>query len=302
MVVLLVNQGRRQEAVRTLQAMEANLLGWIGQELYSTAGGAVRRQLVSSQSSFQDVVLTLATTEASAEARRLAGTVMLRWKGLQGEEEAYLARLTRRSPDPRVRTLASEVGELRSALEAAARSDKPEAFDTALQALEAKQLALGQVSRDYKDHLRVRTANLDDLRAALPAETVLIEFRQFQPVDFRTGELGEPRLAALLLAGFDEPVLADLGPLAAVRAVRRGAAPAGAISAGGRGGGGAVPAAVRSVREQLAAAKTVYLAPDGPLHLIPFARLKLADGRYLGGTAGGAAAGNRPRPAARRSG
>ena len=49
---------------------------------------------------------------------------------------------------------------------------------------------------------------------ALPAGTVLIEFRQFQPVDFRTGKEGKPRLAALLLSGFDEPVLADRGPLA----------------------------------------------------------------------------------------
>jgi CHAT domain-containing protein len=31
----------------------------------------------------------------------------------------------------------------------------------------------------------------------------------------------------------------------------------------------------------LAAAKTVYLAPDGLLHLIPYSRLKLADGRSL---------------------
>jgi hypothetical protein len=55
------------------------------------------------------------------------------------------------------------------------------------------ELELGQVSRDYKDHLRVRTANLDDLRAALPTEAVLIEFRQFQRVDFRSGASGEPR-------------------------------------------------------------------------------------------------------------
>ena len=81
----------------------------------------------------------------------------------------------------------------------------------------SKQLELGQVSRDYKDHLRVRTANLDDLRAALPTEAVLIEFRQFQRVDFRSGASGEPRVAALLLDGFDEPVVADVGPVVEVR-------------------------------------------------------------------------------------
>ena len=63
-------------------------------------------------------------------------------------------------------SLAKAIADLRSGLAAAARSDAPkEVFETAMQGLEAKQLALGQVSRDYKDHLRVRTANLDDVRA-----------------------------------------------------------------------------------------------------------------------------------------
>ena len=34
--------------------------------------------------------------------------------------------------------------------------------------------------------------------------------------------------------------------------------------------------------QKLAAATTVYVAPDGILNLVPFARLKLADGRYWG--------------------
>ena len=34
--------------------------------------------------------------------------------------------------------------------------------------------------------------------------------------------------------------------------------------------------------DKLAAATTVYIAPDGILDLVPFARLKLADGRYWG--------------------
>jgi hypothetical protein len=42
---------------------------------------------------------------------------------------------------------------------------------------------------------------------------VLIEFRQFHQVDFRTRKLGEPQFAGLLLAGSDKPVVADLGPV-----------------------------------------------------------------------------------------
>ena len=37
-----------------------------------------------------------------------------------------------------------------------------------------------------------------------------------------------------------------------------------------------------SFEQKLAAATTVYIAPDGILNLVPFARLKLADGRYWG--------------------
>jgi hypothetical protein len=58
------------------------------------------------------MVLTLATTKASGEATRLAASVMLHFKYVQGEEEAYLAGLSRRSPDLQVRTLAAEVSEL----------------------------------------------------------------------------------------------------------------------------------------------------------------------------------------------
>jgi CHAT domain-containing protein/Flp pilus assembly protein TadD len=271
MAALLVNLDRRAEAVRTLQQMESNLLGRIGQELYSTEAGAVRRQIVSSQATFQDVALSLAMTESSGGARRLAGTVMLRFKLMQGEEEAYLARLTRRSQDLQVQRLADEIRKLRSALAVAARG-APGAFEKTFRALEAKQQALVSISPDYNSHLRVLTASLDDVRAALPAGAVLIEFRQFRQLNFLSGTAGEPRFAGLLLAGSDEPEVADLGPVsefqqlatvlddqAATKLYQRLTAP---------------------FEQKLTAAKTVYVAPDGILNLVPFARLKLADGRY----------------------
>jgi CHAT domain-containing protein/Flp pilus assembly protein TadD len=272
MVGLLVNSSRSDEAVRMLQHTEPHLLGWIGQELSSTEAGAVRR-LVSSQATFQNLVFTLATMQGGSDARRLAGTVMLRFKLLQGEEEAYLARLVRRSQDPRVRALADVVAKLRSTLAGAARG-APGTFDKALQALEAKRLALGEVSRDYKDHLRVLTANLDDLRAMLPAGAVLVEFRQFRPVDFRAGKSGAPRFAALLLAGSDEPVVVDLGPVSELGQPTAELTDAAAAAL--------YQQLFASFEEKLAAATTVYLAPDGILNLVPFARLKLADGRYWG--------------------
>jgi tetratricopeptide (TPR) repeat protein/CHAT domain-containing protein len=311
MALNLVGQDKRAEAVRLLQQMEPNLLGWIGQELYSTEAGATRRQIVSSQATFQDVVLTLATAAgASGDARRLAGTTMFRFKALQGEEEAYLARLARRSQDPQVQALVDDIGQLRAALAAAAQGGT-DAFEKTLQELEGKQRELIAISPEYNDRLRVLAAGLDEVRKALPAGSALIEFRQFRPViDFRTGKRGEPRFAALLLTGAGEPVVADLGPVselqplaAALGASARGAAAPGRVaaptvvaSASGRGlapdpqGQPLTPAdeaaaqlyvrLVAPFKDALAAAKTVYVAPDGILNLAPFARLKLADGRY----------------------
>jgi CHAT domain-containing protein len=303
--MLRVNQGRSAEAVRQLQQMEPHLLEWIGQELNSTEAGTARRQLVSSQATFQDVVLTLATAENRGEVHQLAGNVILRFKLLQSEEESYLAHLTRRSQDPRVQSLAGEVGKLRAAVVAAARAEpsafdkalqvtavepgpfekasqaleakqpaaraEPGAFEKALQALEAKQRELGKLSRVFEDHLRVRNANIEDLRASVPAGAVLVEFREFRPVDFRTGTPGEPRFAAMLLAGPDDPVVADLGPISVVgqpAALNDEAAAAlyGRLFA--------------PFEQKLTAATTIYVAPDGILNLVPFARLKLADGRY----------------------
>lgn len=79
--------------MRQLRRIEPQLLSWAGSQLYIVEKARVRRQLRASQSSFQDVVFTLAARDGGAEAIRLAGDVLLRWKQVQGEEEAYLARL-----------------------------------------------------------------------------------------------------------------------------------------------------------------------------------------------------------------
>jgi CHAT domain-containing protein/Tfp pilus assembly protein PilF len=273
MMVLMMHQDRHGEAVGMLQQMELNLLARIGQELYSTEAGTVRREFVSSQATFQDAVLTLATQHSSGDAGRLAANVMLRFKVLQGEEEAYLARLTRRSQDARVRTLADELGKLRTALAVAARG-APDEFAKTLRALEAKQQTLVAASPDYKNRLRVLTANLDDVRAVLPADAILIEFRQFQRVDFHTGTPGESRFAGLLLAGIDELMVADLGPASELQQL--------ATALDDQAAAKLYQHLTAPFERMLAAAATVYLGPDGILNLVPFARLKLADGRYWG--------------------
>ena len=56
--------------------MEPNLLAWLGTELYTNEAPGVRRRLVASQASYQDVMLNLALTpRTDAAAAGLAATI-----------------------------------------------------------------------------------------------------------------------------------------------------------------------------------------------------------------------------------
>jgi hypothetical protein len=96
--------------------------------------------------------------------------------------------------------LADELGKLCIALAAAARG-APDAFEKTLQALEATQQALIGISPDYKNRLRVLNANLYEVSAALPADAVLIEFRQFRQTDFPHREAQRAAVCRIAAAG-----------------------------------------------------------------------------------------------------
>jgi CHAT domain-containing protein len=254
--------------------MELQLLDWIGQELYSTEAGTVRRQLLISQaSSFQNVILTLATTEESGAASRLAGSIILRFKLVQGEEEAFLAHLARTARDPEALELTDKVRRLRAALADAVRV-KSSTLETTLQELEATQRELGKRNSRYKSYLQVLRSSLSNVQARLPPGAALIEFRQFRPIDFRGGKSGDPHFAGMLLADLEEPVVVDLGSVAELDRITAALDDAAATELYQR--------LFAPFERKLAAATTVYIAPDGLLNLVPFARLKLADGRYWG--------------------
>jgi CHAT domain-containing protein len=282
--------------------MELNLLARLDTELYTSEEPSVRRRLVA-QASYQDIVICLALLpEAGPAPAELAATAVLRLKGLQAEEEAFLARIMRRGQDPRVRELASEIAKLRSQLAAVAprgqllqrflsepaavsrtEADNNQVATLAAQ-LQAQEFALGQISRAYAQQLQVRSFNPADLRAVLaglPKRAALLEIRLYRAIDFRTG-IGFQllRWAGLLLSA-DKVHAVDLGPVAGTAAAAQ-ALLADAESATGR-------QAARDLYERLlgpvaaeiAGLERLYIAPDGDLYLVPFAALRGPDGRRL---------------------
>ena len=120
----------------------------------------------------------------------------------------------------------------------------------ALRALEQMELELARLSRPYKDQLEVQGAELATVHAALPPHSALLEFKQYQVVDFDEGELGEARFAGLFLEPTKEPQLVDLGPAADIAAHFRLMSQAKERAVADRAAGQTLPGPVRGFRGQ----------------------------------------------------
>ena len=277
----LINLKQPKDALQLLQRMEPRLLELTALQLRHTRQESVRRLFLTSQTSFQDVVLTLALSHPEPEFLDLATKVMLRWKQIQGEEEAFLARLVRRrsDKDAEIRELAKQIAELRRDLSHLVNLPEPNADlqRKKLNDLEAQEIRLAQISREFNRHLQVRSANVDDVRHSLPRDGgVLLELRQYQPFDFKAGQFGEPHWAALLLPAAGEMILHDLGPIAATQelASKLRATHARADTAT------LYKHLFGKLDDKLKRYDPLYIAPDGFLSLLAFAELVTPDGQY----------------------
>src|SRR5271166_2837341 len=279
LVVDLAAQGRVGDAAALQRQMEAQVLTWLGAELYTTEAAPVRRRLVASQSTYQDVALSLAMLPgAGADAGELAASALLRFKGLAVEEEAYLARLMRRGRDPRTRIVATEVRQLHQDLAKVFRGGgSGQAVKDLSAQLDAKELELGRTSRDYAPYLQVRSASLQDLRARLPPHSALLELRAYQPADFKSGQLGPWRWAGVLIPADGEIEVRDLvaatDTAALVQALRdllRRPAEAAAATL--------YRQLLAPFAARLAKVQRLYVGPDELLYLVPFGLLRDASG------------------------
>jgi len=285
----LVNLNQPKRALRQLKRMEPRLLELAALRLRHTQQESVRRQFLSSQSDFQAAVLTLALRYPEPDFLDLAANVMLRWKQIQGEEDASLGRLIRRESkrNPEISELAKQIRMLRRDLsnlynrsEPGTEEDREKLIDiqrAKLEELETKEIRLAEIGEDYNRYLQVQQANVDKVRDSLPSQdSALLELRQYQPYYFRTGQLDSPRWAALLLPKSGEMSLHDLGPVAETEKLWRDLQATGSRDTTAE----LYQNLFGKLDEELKRHKTLYLAPDGFLNLIAFARLVTPEGKY----------------------
>jgi len=229
----------------------------------STARRPVRQRLVASQSTYQDLALSLALLPGAPTApAELAASAVLRFNGLATEEEGYLASIARRGEDAHVRGLAAEVAGLLGRLAREFQAGGGSETNALVEELDRNERELGRGSRAYSQTLQVRNASLQDLRGVppgLPARSALLAVREYRPMDFEAaGRLGYSRWAGVLMTAEGDIQVRNLGGVAegtkTVQSLLQTASgsEAEAEAGSGRGGCGALYSAAEPFAAELA--------------------------------------------------
>ncbi|MCI5165474.1 MAG: CHAT domain-containing protein [Candidatus Electrothrix sp. GM3_4] len=271
---LLINDKRPAQALRRLKQVENSLLSRSFQEIYFAATNQRRRQYLQSITAVQDIALTLAVQGSGKEYQRFAANIILHWKQLYAEESGFQHRLLSLSRDPEVIRLRTGINKNRAALSQAIHDNKQTAEDirTLLVELQKDQQALLTLARRFKPTLEVSGVNLDQVQPSLPARSGLVEYRFFNPVDFKSGEFGELHVAALVLLADPEAkeqvIFRDLGPLKE-------------LATHWTDKKALYNWLLGPFEQHVSKLEQLYIAPDNNLALIPFSALRLPDGRFL---------------------
>jgi tetratricopeptide (TPR) repeat protein len=278
----LINTRHIDKALRELRLVDERLRHFVGAQLTTTLKERVRRRWLVSESKFQDAVFSLALQHPQPDTLSLAAEVLLRWKRLAGAAEALIARLARSSRDVQVMEIADELGEERARLSRLVNLPDPDkdAIVSAREEVERMEVALAQLSREFQAYLAGRAVDWEQVQTSLPNGSALLALRAFHPMDFASRYTAEKHWLALVISadpgGAPELVLKDLGPAAPMAEAHRTLRETGSEEASRE----LYRLLFGELDAQLAGFERLYIAPDGMLDLVAFARLVVPDGRY----------------------
>jgi len=282
-------------------------------QLALTAGTLAEREVLQYASSLdagRDLLLYLALLddEALPSCRARVFDSMVRSRAFVLDEMSARHRSVVAADDPETVGLMAEYASARERLADLTVKGlgdlEPEAYRKLLgearQAKERTERALAERSAGFRRELEGRRIGLDEVRAALPSQSVLVAFALYVNRERASEESGVsrhpvPSYMAFVLDGTDdEPVALRIGSSEAIDAlvsawreeVSQGALNAlvtpteaeGAYREAGRALRRAVWDPVVSLVED---ARTVFVVPDGALHLVSLATLPDGDSGYL---------------------
>ncbi|MCP4345555.1 MAG: tetratricopeptide repeat protein, partial [Desulfobacterales bacterium] len=217
-IVLLIIMNKARSAFRSMKSMEHQLLSRSFQELYTTSADRIRRKFLENISNFQDTVFSFALKYPESEYLQYAADVMLRWKGVYAEENAYQQRFLNISNDPEMKQMKEKLAMLRAEFSIQFHHPKPEKnTETIWNDLLITENAVREKAKKFKPNLNVSSATIEQIITQLSKQSGLIEFRMFQLATFKTGKLGNYHLSACLvlpgIEGKHQIFFKDLGEM-----------------------------------------------------------------------------------------
>jgi CHAT domain-containing protein/Tfp pilus assembly protein PilF len=228
------------------------------------------------------------------QALNLAITTLLRRKGRGLDAMTDPIAALRRRAAPQDQLLFDQLTEARSKLAMYTLKEpgavNPDTYQARLRALEEKVEVLesGLSSRSAEFRERTQPVTLAAVKAALPADSVLVEFAICTERYLQTGKIEPPRYLVYLISGQGPPKWADLGEAApidrAIDAWRKALRDPQRtdVKRLARAVDDKVMRPVRSLIDELhGETRHLLIAPDGLLNLAPFAALVDEHNRYL---------------------
>ena len=276
LAVLLANSDRPDEAMRALRQIDQRLDQWLRIEVSNARSAAMRRELLNLNSNYQGASFSFVLQNPSPAGHRFAADLTLKWKKRVAQEDAVLNNLVRETDDGAVLELIDRVKAGRAELSRIAFDPEISAEDKIAkrETLEAAEAELRAASEKFRRFQRVSGASADDVSLALPRSSALIEYKLYDPFDFKTGEFGETRLLAVVLRPDADPALVDLGEagvffssqaLTVNRVLRaENEVSFDAVMLHG------FNSLITPLTDHLDGVETLYVSPDGPLGALPF--------------------------------
>jgi CHAT domain-containing protein/Tfp pilus assembly protein PilF len=288
----LLRAGRTGEALET--ALEAESTARKHLRLVSR-GLPERRALAyaGQRPQGQDLALTLVAAGHVSEAEMLHDVwdSVVRSRAVVLDEMSLRGRSGVRTQDPEIRALAERLEQSRARL-ASVFVRKPEQFDRqffaellakARREREEAEYALAAASVEFAAELQRDRLGLDEVVAALPDRTALVAFTRYE---HQVPEEALSYLAWVLEVPGGEPVAVPLGAAAGIDSLvsdwREQVARAGRDGDTYRAVGEALRQRIWDpLTKHLTDAETVFLVPDGSLHLVNYSALPSGESRYL---------------------
>lgn len=273
-IFLLLSSDQDDIALSMTNDWEKKLFSRSFQELYASSSHNTRRLYEQTVNFFMNTVPSLASQRHEEKYQKYAADVILRWKQLYAEEEAFQHQQLANSNAPEIVKLRNNLAGARIKLSQALLQKKnEEELASLMDDYNEAETALLAEAKRFKSNLEVEKVTLDRVLSALPQDSALIEYRQFRSVDLKADKTGELHIAALLLLADPKAkqrfLFRDLGPLAEIEKHLK------------EENAEAYKRLIAPFDEQIRSLKQLYIAPDGPLNLFSFASLSLPDGRFL---------------------